>query len=177
MLRDEVTGGYGLPGLGAENFGAGMQDRGRLALSWDDPAGQAMTVAEGAALFTVRFSVVGGLGRQTAVAVGDWVAVRELGVNYAAARLATREGWVSVAGVAGPRLGLGVAGAGEFQVKVPTLKGWRYVLECREDLKGDWTEVRTVVGDGRDQTLADLQAPGQQRFYRVRLEEERQKKL
>jgi hypothetical protein len=48
--------------------------------------------------------------------------------------------------------------------------GYIYYLDCKVNLSDvDWTTVSTVFGNGAIQVLADPNATGPQRFYRVRV--------
>jgi hypothetical protein len=169
VLRYAGVGDFGLPGLEEGNFGTAFTDSGKLAFSWDDPAGLGTDAAEGATAFTVYFDVVGPAGNISPVAFGDWPTKREASVGFVERALATQDGQVTVAGER-PVIGWkGEQKNGTLRITVPSAKGRRYLLECSEALSGDWRALGETEGDGSVMSLIDPGTPTQQRFYRVRI--------
>lgn len=58
---------FGLPGMGAANFGTAQTAGGTLTVSWDDPNGLSTTLTNGAALFGVRLQLLGSPGSTSPV--------------------------------------------------------------------------------------------------------------
>ncbi|MBM3882104.1 MAG: hypothetical protein FJ387_20680, partial [Verrucomicrobia bacterium] len=96
VLRYEGTGNYGLAGIGAGSFGTTQTGLGRLAFSWDDLDAIGVTAADGTVLYTVSFTVVGGDGARTAVALMDDPTLREVTVNFELAGFGSQDGSVTV---------------------------------------------------------------------------------
>ena len=171
VLRYEGVGEFGVRGLGEENFGTGLADRGKLAFSWDDPAGTGLEVAEGTALFTVYFDVIGAPGSVSPVTFSDSPTVREATADLVPRAFASGDGRVMVVGERPVISCGGDASRGTFRISVPSVRGRRYLLESADSLSGaNWRAVEAVVGDGSVRILRDSAATTQQRFYRVRVE-------
>ena len=171
VLRYEGVGAFGVRGLGEENFGIVLAEGGKLAFSWDDPAGTGLEVAGGTPLFTVYFDAIGAAGSMSPVAFGDSPTVREASVNFALCPFAGGDGRVMVAGERPVISWSGDAAKGMFRLSVPSVKEKRYILEYRDSLSGgNWRAVGAVVGDGSVKILRDPTATTQPRFYRVRVE-------
>ena len=90
------TGGYGLNGLGAGNFGTTLTNSGKLTFSWDDPDAVGVTVADGAVIFNVSFVVIGSAGSVSPLALVDVPTAREVAVNFGVVTFRGVEGGVSV---------------------------------------------------------------------------------
>jgi hypothetical protein len=161
----------GLSGMDADNFGTTATASGKLAFSWDDPAGLGVTLADGSTLCSVHFSVVGTVGTSSPLALTDGIAARELGVNFSVANLQTDDGLVSVVEVAPPTLRDVAYVQGSVRVACPTVAGKRYTLEFSNVLPAiQWTALPTIIGDGSVTLLVDPSPSSQQRFYRIRVE-------
>ncbi|BDD08853.1 hypothetical protein FUAX_12850 [Fulvitalea axinellae] len=50
---------YGVSGLGEGNFGTNRVDNGVLTVSWDDPSGGSVSLADGEKIFILRLEVIG----------------------------------------------------------------------------------------------------------------------
>jgi hypothetical protein len=171
VLRYAGVGEFRLRGLGEDNFGTAFAESGKLAVSWDDPAGTGLNVADSAALFTVYFDAIGAAGSVSPVAFGDSPTAREASVGLVPRAFASGDGQVIVMG---ERLVIscgGDAAKGTFCISVPSLRDRRYILEAADSLSGaNWRAVGAVDGDGSVKALRDPNATTQQRFYRVRVE-------
>lgn len=66
-----------IPGELAGQFGEGRIIDGKLATSWDEPSGSAVTLENGSALFYVRFRVKGDLDKESLVFIGSSMARAE----------------------------------------------------------------------------------------------------
>ena len=171
VLRYAGVGAFGVPGLGAENFGTVFAEGGKLAFSWDDPAGTGLEVANGTALFTVYFDVIGSAGSVSPVTFGDAPTVREASVDLAPGAFAGGDGQVMVVGDRPVISCGGEAAKGTFRISVPSIRGRHYLLESADSLSGaNWRAVGTIIGDGTVKVLPDPTATNHQRFYRVRVE-------
>ena len=60
---------FGLPGMGAGNFGTTMTNLGTLTVSWDDPDGVGKMAADGTVLFGVRLQLLGAAGASTGLTI------------------------------------------------------------------------------------------------------------
>jgi hypothetical protein len=148
-----------------------LADSGKLAFSWDDPQGTGLEVADGAALFTVYFEVIGAAGSVSPVAFGDSPTVREATVDLVPRAFGSADGQVMVVGERPVISCGGDAAKGAFRISVPSVSGRHYILESSDSLSGaDWQAVGAVAGDGSVKTLGDPTPTTQQRFYRVRVE-------
>lgn len=58
-LRFESIGNFNLTNLGQGNFNTNTADEGRIALAWDDPTLQGVTLPDGTVIFEYCFSVIG----------------------------------------------------------------------------------------------------------------------
>jgi hypothetical protein len=170
-LQYAGVGEFGVRGLGTDNFGTALADSGKLAFSWDDPQGTGLEVADGAALFTVYFEVIGAAGSVSPVAFGDSPTVREATVDLVPRAFGSADGQVMVVGERPVISCGGDAAKGAFRISVPSVSGRHYILESADSLSGaNWRALGEVEGDGSVKSLADPAATTQQRFYRVRVE-------
>lgn len=70
-----------LPGFTVGNFGTGSTGSGRLTVSWDDGDLSGEDLANGAKLFDINFTTLGGIGSSTPVQFTDNPTPRLVGVN------------------------------------------------------------------------------------------------
>jgi gliding motility-associated-like protein len=68
VLTYQSTGGYGLPGSSAFNFGETQIDQGILTFVWFDGQVNGLTLPDGSTIFSVTFNAIGQAGEQSAVA-------------------------------------------------------------------------------------------------------------
>ena len=171
VLRFTEISAYGLRGMRLGDFATAMATDGWLAFAWDDSQATGVTIANGAAVFTVSFQVIGATGSMSPVILTDAPTVREVGVDFAAVRLISQNGQVLIAGTNSPMVSVAGYQDGVFQLSLPTTAGQRYVLEFADSLPASqWISVSTTIGDGTAQVLSDTSATNRQRYYRVRIE-------
>src|SRR6185436_574218 len=60
---------FGLPGMGAGNFGTTMTNAGTLTVSWDDPDGIGKAAADGTVVFGVRLKILGLAGATSSLSI------------------------------------------------------------------------------------------------------------
>lgn len=96
VLQYVGTGGYGLGGLGAGNFGTTLTNSGRLTFSWDDPNGSGVTVADDTVIFTVSYVVAGSAGSSSPLRLVDQPTAREVVVDFSVAIFNSVDGQVQV---------------------------------------------------------------------------------
>jgi hypothetical protein len=170
VLRYVGTESYGLAGLGTENFGATRTSEGKLAFSWDDPTAVGVSKPDGAAIFAVRFEIVGPLGSVSLVSFADSALVREVGVNFVEVMFDSNDGLVRVMEPAPLRLTEMAVADGAVSVAIQTTIGKHYTLEYTDDLSATtWTALPTIIGDGTLLMLRDPSPSPSKRFYRVRV--------
>src|SRR5438105_2758972 len=58
---------FGLAGLAGGNFGTTMTNNGTVTISWDDPNGASVSVADGTILFMLRLQLIGNLGSLSSI--------------------------------------------------------------------------------------------------------------
>jgi hypothetical protein len=114
---------YGVPGLASGNFNTGQSSSGSITVSWDDPDGANKTLADGATLFALRFSLTASAGATSRVWIdGTPSLIEATDADVNPIPVATVEGWVRVLRVYS--LQTEVVGAGQIQLS-PT--GGSYV--------------------------------------------------
>jgi len=96
VLRYIGTGGFGLPGLGAGNFGTTLTNSGKLTFSWDDLSESGVTVADGTIIFTVSYVVTGSAGSTSPLALTGQPTSLEVAVDLGLANLIPVDGQVQV---------------------------------------------------------------------------------
>jgi hypothetical protein len=182
VLRFVGTESYGLGGLAAGNFGTAFVSNGMLSFSWDDPEARGTARPDGAAIFALRFELIGPAGSSSTVTLVDSITRREAGVDFSAAPLQSVDGQVSIVGEGssatsdggsqpGLRLTTAKAAGGAFGLNVSTISGKNYILEFSDVMPATkWTALPPVAGDGQLKTLNDPAPAPTQRFYRVRVE-------
>jgi hypothetical protein len=170
VLRYGGTGSYGLTGLSAGCFGTALAESGKLGFVWYDPKVVGVTLADGTALFSVSFEVIGQPGSVSAVALTGSPTAQKVSVDVAGAAFGAQDGSVAVVGPGAVASKPGYAN-GAFRLSVPTEQGRSYTLEFTDTLTpAKWTALPAVTGDGTVTALADPAATNQQRFYRVRVQ-------
>lgn len=89
--------------VGGGNFGdpSGTGDPGVLTVSWNDTDGEPTTVADGLAIFSITFDVVGNEGASTNLAFADSPTAAEVSVNLAPVAFESTAGTISVTAPAG----------------------------------------------------------------------------
>ncbi len=60
---------FGAPGLAGGNFGTTMTNNGTLTVSWDDPDGTSLGLADGTILFMARLQVLGTVGTTSSLSI------------------------------------------------------------------------------------------------------------
>jgi hypothetical protein len=89
---------FGLPGLGAANFGASLTNTGTLTVSWDDPDGLSKSLADGSTVFGIRFRAIGAPGTVTALPIdGNPTPIEAVNGQLALVSVETVPGQLSVA--------------------------------------------------------------------------------
>jgi hypothetical protein len=144
-----------------------MTESGKLTFAWYDPETVGVTLADGTALFTASFEVIGNAGSVSSVALTGFPTAQAVCVNVALAPFGARGGSVAVVGPGVLVSDFGCAN-GVFRLSVPTEKGHSYVLELTDALApAKWRALPAVAGDGTVKVLVDPAATNQQLFYRV----------
>ncbi len=69
VLTFERIQGFGLPGLGKDNFGTQKAEQGRLTFLWLDMSLRGLTLPDGHSLFQVCFRITGNPGQSSYVAI------------------------------------------------------------------------------------------------------------
>jgi hypothetical protein len=140
---------------------------GELGFAWFDPEAVGVTLANGTALFTVNFEVIGKAGSVSAVALVGASIPQGVSVDAARVVFGAQAGGVDVM-APGVLVTDSVYTNGVFRLSLPTEKGHLYILEFSDALApANWTALPAVVGDGTVTVLMDLAATNQQRFYRL----------
>jgi len=67
IITYSSTGQYGLPGMGASNFGTSQVSNGLLTFLWDDNTLNGLTLPDTTVIFSVTFNVVGLSGQQSLI--------------------------------------------------------------------------------------------------------------
>ena len=171
VLRFNGVGDFTLSGLAPASFNTSAAASGTLTFSWDDPSGLGQALTNGAALFSLQFTVLGASGSQSAVSFVDAPTPREASVGYVSVLTNWQEGGVSVTASGGPVL-LGITGSGAsltLNVQGPT--GARYVIESADVLSGTntWKLVTTVTLESPSQPVSlSTETNRSQQFYRAR---------
>ncbi|MFM1768390.1 MAG: hypothetical protein RJA22_919 [Verrucomicrobiota bacterium] len=159
-----------LPGLTASHVSLTEAGPGRVALAWDEPAGDEVTVADGVALLWLHFMGQGAAGGGM-VAFADQPTPRELVRGLAAEWPLTLDAHWAFGGVASPRVEASGAGMG-FTLAFRPAPGVAYGIEFSEDL-ATWRAVEEPsikVEDGMARWTDDGSRTGGlggRRFYRV----------
>jgi O-glycosyl hydrolase len=170
VLRYVGTGSYGARELSAACFGTTLTESGKLTFAWYDPEAVGVTLADGTALFTVSFEVIGKAGSVSGVALTGSPTAQAVCVDVARVAFGAQDGNVSVVGPGVP-VSNSVYAKGVFRLSVATEQGRSYTLEFTDSLTpANWTALPAVTGDGTVNVLVDPAATYEQRLYRVRVQ-------
>jgi len=170
VLRYVGTGSYGLRGVSAESIGTTLSESGKLAFAWYDPEAVGVALADGTALFSASFQVIGQAGSVSALALAGAPTAQEVCMDFALAAFGAQDGSVAVVGP-GAVVSNQAYASGAFRLSVPTEQGRSYTLEFTDSLTpANWTALPAMTGDGTVAVLVDPAATNQQRFYRVHIQ-------
>ena len=168
VLRFLGIADFGLDSLSAGNFGMDTCGDGRLAFSWDNPAGIGVRMTDGATLLTVNFEIVGAPGSVSALELVDRPTLREVTAELRSVGFEGVAGQLSVMPVQ-PWLSAALDASGKVVLSFPSSSGVNYVLQFRNSLsQGEWRDLTSIIGNGTTQSIPDPEATNQQRFYRLR---------
>lgn len=78
VLKFKGLKGFGLPGLGAENFGKHIIDKGLLTHSWFDANVKGISKGDGETLYEICFDAVGTAGTKSSVQIIDAPTIIEI---------------------------------------------------------------------------------------------------
>jgi hypothetical protein len=163
---------FRLPGLGWGHFGTARALLGRLSFSWDDSQGRAITLPDGAELFSVQFRPRGDGG--VGLRFSDDPPGREVSVDLRIARFEAVDFGGADSGRSDPAIAFAgfetLESGNVFSFSFATRAGADYVVEFTDDLiTAAWETLAELNGDGNVQTVRDRREHGRQRFYRVRI--------
>ncbi len=169
ILEYKSVGDFGLAGLGAGNFGTSQVPNGRLMFSWDDPSAVGVSVADGAAIFSINFMAKGRPGNTSPLTFTDQPTMREVTVNASLASFMSQDGGVALAAEAAPTTTLTVLPRtnGQFSLLVQGQIGTNYTLQVSTNLSA-WQDLLRFNATNMPFVFIRTNAVSPQEFFRVR---------
>lgn len=167
VLEFQSVDEYGLPGLGAENFGV-FADAGKLTVSWDDLNGKTSTLEDGAVFCRLRLRAIGEVGRDSVLRLSDKPTVAEATINLQLAAIDVVEGTVRIIREEiPPRF---VETPADQAIEAGSAAELKVIAEGTAPLKFEWFKNDTVIS-GAEGPILELAKVTQDDagFYRVRV--------
>ena len=159
---------FGLTGLDVGNLNTNLATNGMMGVSWDNPSGLGVSLADHTTMFTVSFQAVGANGDVSSLQFADIPTAREVTVGLAPVTFTGQAGSLTV--TTAPRFTSVTRSGGRIALVWKTIPRRFYRVEYKDgatDTK--WTALGTdIQAFAESVSTTDPVAPNS-RFYRVSL--------
>ena len=96
VLQYVGTGDYGLSQLGSGNFDTASSNQGQIAISWEDPNAEGVTLPDGSTIFSLQLKAVGSNGSSSPVSFSGTPLSQQVAVNFILVSFNSQSGTVTI---------------------------------------------------------------------------------